>query len=124
MTASDHMHDLVLRAMIRDDALGYPAVLDLVPSDIPDWPSIAWRHLADELHPVLVVDDRGRETLFTPAPRGYLARRLDRVRRRVPVDVTRRGERESGQGLHTLVDRRAIERLATSDGPLPAAVAR
>lgn len=118
------MHDLVLRAMTRDDALGYPAVLDLVPSDIPDWPSIAWRHLADDMHPVLVVDDRGRETLFTPAPRGSLGRRLDRLRRRMPVDVTRRGERESGRRLHALVDRRAIEHIATAEGPLSGRVGR
>jgi hypothetical protein len=83
-TIREKTDELFMCASHSDDDLGYPADVEFVPAD-EDWADeVVWHNLTEGQATVLVGEEF--ELLLTPLRRGP----LDRLSRRVPVNVSRR----------------------------------
>jgi hypothetical protein len=83
-TISEKTDELFRTASHSDEDLGYPADVEFVPADEEWADEVVWRNLTEGQATVLVGEEI--ELLLTPLRRGL----LDRLRVRVPVNVSHR----------------------------------
>jgi hypothetical protein len=81
---SEKTDELFMAATLSDDDLGYPNGVEFVPADEEWADEVVWRNLTDGIPTVLVGEES--ELVLTPLRRGP----LDRLRGRVPVNVSHR----------------------------------
>jgi hypothetical protein len=83
-TTSEKTDELFMAASRSDNDLGYPADVEFVPADEEWADEVVWHNLTEGQATVLVGEEI--ELLLTPLRRGP----LDRLRGRVPVNVSHR----------------------------------
>jgi len=109
-TATDHADDFFMRLNLSDDCLGYPKRVAVVATDVEHVARIVWRTLDEDGMPIVVIDDRGGETLVSRPSRA--AELLDRLLRRSRVRVETRANGRAAR--RRTVDRATLERQLLS----------
>lgn len=83
-------HELIMRGMTDDDALGFPSRATFVAEDQEGADEIVWRTLVERKQAVVLVGEK-LETIIVPKSRTL----LDRMRDLVPVAITVRADGQS-----------------------------
>jgi hypothetical protein len=110
----EKMHELVHRAILSDDDLGYPNGVCFVPGDQNWTDDSVWRDLHEDGQAVVLVIMQ-HEILLCPRRRSRALRWLDGVLRTTPVlmSVRRHGDVEFPTATPMRIGRRKCRRLRT-----------
>jgi hypothetical protein len=117
-TATDRAGELLTRAALSNDDLGYPNGVEFLGTDVEDWRGILWDNLR-EGQPTVLVDEDANEMLVAPTRRAFGLRLLDRVQGKRTVRVGWRSNSHH-YDIPARLDRETISRF---DGPSRALVA-
>lgn len=118
ITATDRAGELLTRAALSDDDLGYPNGVEFLGTDVEDWRGILWDNLR-EGQPTVLVDEDANEMLVAPTRRPLGLRLLDRVQGKRTVLVGWR----SNSHHYDIPARLDRETISQFDGPSQTLVA-
>jgi len=111
-TATVRAGELLTRAALSEEDLGYPDGVAFLAVDVEDWRDLLWNNVV-EGKPTVLVDEDANEMLFAPTLRPLPLQLLDQLRGKRMVAVGWRSNLHH-YDVQALLDRETVARL---DGP-------
>lgn len=111
-TATVRAGELLTRAALSEEDLGYPDGVAFLAVDVEEWRDLLWNNVV-EGKPTVLVDEDANEMLFAPMPRPLPLQLLDQLRGKRMVAVGWRSNLHH-YDVQALLDRETVARL---DGP-------